>query len=135
MNFTDPVSKFMTKNVITVSPKDRITAVKEIFDNKRIHHIPVVKDTTLVGMISKTDYLQFLRGKNLNACDQLVETSRLHSYTAEDLMTKGIATLESTDRINVAIEVFSENLFHAIPIVDDNELVGILTTLDIIRVL
>jgi CBS domain-containing protein len=37
--------------------------------------------------------------------------------------------------MNVALEVLSENLFHAIPIVDDGELVGMLSTLDIIKAL
>jgi acetoin utilization protein AcuB len=125
----------MSKKLLTVSPRDRMTVVKEIFDNHRIHHIPVVKYTGLVGMVSRTDYLHFLRGKNINACDQLVEESRLHNYLVEDIMTKGIATLESSERLNVALEIFSENLFHAIPIVDDGELVGMLTTLDIIKAL
>ncbi len=135
MDFKAPISKFMTTKLITVTPRDRMTAVKGIFDKHRFHHIPVVKDTTLVGMISKTDYLHFLSGKNINAYDQLIEDSRLHNYTVEDVMTKGIATLESSERINVALQVFSENLFHAIPIVDNGELVGMLTTLDIIKVL
>ncbi len=135
MDFTAPVSKFMTKKLITVHPRDRMSAVKEIFDTHRIHHIPVVKDAVLVGIISKTDYLHFLRGKNINEYEKLIDNSRLHSYTAEDVMTKGIASLESTNRVNVALEVFSENLFHAIPVIDSGELVGMLTTLDIIKVL
>ena len=59
----------------------------------------------------------------------------MEEYKVEDIMTKGIASLESTDRINVALQVFSENLFHAIPVVDDGELVGMLTTFDIIKAL
>jgi len=47
-------------------------------------------------------------------------------------MTKGLATLESSSRINVALEVFKENIFHAIPVVDEDKLVGIVTTHDII---
>jgi acetoin utilization protein AcuB len=133
MDFESPVSKFMTTKLIAVSPKDSMSVVKDIFDKNKLHHIPVVKYTTLVGIISKADYLHFLRGKNINACDHLVESTRLETYKAEDVMTKGIATLESTDRINVALQVFSENLFHAIPIVDNGVLVGMLTTLDIIK--
>jgi len=135
MDFISPVSKYMTKKLITVSPLDKLSEVKKIFDHNKLHHIPVVKYRSLVGIISKADYLHFLRGKNINACDQLIENSQLENYKAEDIMTKGIATLEPSDRINVALQLFSENLFHAIPIVDDGELVGMLTTLDIIKVL
>jgi acetoin utilization protein AcuB len=110
-----------------------MSQVKEIFDTQRIHHIPVVKYTTLVGVISKSDLLHFMKGMDTTPYDKLVEESRLQHYTAEDIMTKGIATLESTERLNVALQLFSENLFHAIPIVDNDELVGILTTFDIIK--
>lgn len=135
MDFTAPISKFMTHKLVTVTPSDRMTHVKEIFDTQRIHHLPVVRYTTLVGMISKTDLMHFMRGMETTPYDQLVEKSRLHNYTAEDIMTKGIATLSSDERVNVALQLFSENLFHAIPIVDNDELVGMLTTFDIIKAL
>ena len=135
MNFTAPISTIMTRKLITVMPSERLTKVKEIFDSSRIHHIPVVKYTTLVGLISRVDLIQFMKGAGHADFDALIENSRLLSYTAEDVMTTKIATLESTDRINVALEVFAENLFHAIPIVDNGELVGMLTTLDIIKAL
>jgi acetoin utilization protein AcuB len=134
MDFTAPISSIMTRKLITVMPSDRLTVVKEIFDTTRIHHIPVVKYTTLVGLISKVDIAQYFKGAGFGNYE-LVDISRLNNYTAEDIMTTGIATLESTDRINVALEVFAENLFHAIPIVDNGGLVGMLTTLDVIKAL
>ena len=125
----------MSRKLVTVTPGDRMTVVKEIFDKYKIHHIPVVKYTKLMGIISKTDYMHFLRGNSTTPYDELIEESRLHNYKVEDIMTRGMATLESDDRINVALQVFSENLFHAIPVVDNGELVGMLTTFDIIRAL
>lgn len=135
MDFTAPVSKFMTQKLVTVVPGDKMSVVKEIFDTQRIHHIPVVRYKTLVGVISKTDFMHFLRGIELTPYDKLVESSRLHHYTVEDIMTTGIATLESSERLNVALQIFAENLFHAIPIVDNDELVGLITTFDIIKML
>ena len=125
----------MTRRLATVVPGDPMEVVKEIFDTQRIHHIPVVRYATLVGLIRKSDFLHFLRGPSLTPYDQLVEQNRLKNYTAEDIMTTGIATLESSERVNVALQLFAENLFHAIPIVDKDELVGMLMTYDIIRVL
>ena len=135
MIFTEPVSKFMTRKLITVSPLDKMSAVKEVFDNHHVHHIPVVRYTKLVGLISKTDYVQFLKCANAFSSDSLAESARLNSYKVEDVMTQGLATLESTDRVNVALQVFAENRFHALPIVDNGEIVGILTTYDIIKAL
>ena len=135
MIFTAPVSKLMTRKLITVSPLDKMSAVKEIFDSSLVHHVLVVRHKLLVGLISKTDYVQFLKCANAFASDSLAESARLNSYKVEDVMTKGLATLESTDRINVALQVFAENRFHALPVVDDGDVVGILTTYDIIKAL
>src|SRR5688572_2822127 len=135
MIFTTPVSKLMTRKLLTVSPLDKMSAVKELFDKHHVHHVLVVRHTKLVGLISKTDYVQFLKCANAFASDSLTESARLNSYKVEDVMTKGLATLESTDRINVALEVFAMNRFHALPIVDDGAVVGILTTYDIIKAL
>ena len=135
MIFTEPVSKFITSKLVTVSSLDKMSAVKEVFDNHHVHHVPVVRYTKLVGLISKTDYVQFLKCANAFSSDSLAESARLNSYKVEDVMTKGLATLESTDRVNVALQVFAENRFHALPIVDNGEIVGILTTYDIIKAL
>jgi acetoin utilization protein AcuB len=59
--------------------------------------------------------------------------AKLENTKAQDIMTKGMGKVEPDDRINVALEVFSRNWFHALPVVQNDELVGILTTQDIIR--
>lgn len=124
----------MTTKLITVAPGEKLTAVKEVFDNNKIHHIPVVRYRKLEGLISKTDFKHFLRGFNRNEEDRFVNEARMRAYNVEDIMTKGIAKLSPNDRIDVALEIFLENRFHAIPVVnEENELEGILTTFDIIK--
>ena len=122
----------MTKNVLTLSPSSSIAEAAEIFNAKKVHHIPVTIDDELVGIVSMTDYLFFRRGFLDNRDDQKIEDIRMNNYEVNQIMTKGIATMESTERINVALEIFKENILHAIPIVDNGRLVGIVTTHDII---
>jgi acetoin utilization protein AcuB len=135
MNVLTPISEIMSKNLITVGEKDQLTAVKEIFDKYNIHHIPVVRFRMIVGMVSKSDYLYFVRGFSQNEEDKFVNESRLRAYTVAEIMTTRLAKVLPTDRINVALEIFSINRFHAIPVVDNDELVGIVTTHDIISAL
>ena len=133
MNILDPVSTIMTTNVVTVSPEDTMKKVEEIFTKEKFHHLPVVWDGHLVGMVSKSDYLFFKRGFNDDTSDARVDLLRLKTRKVKDFMTSGLAHLEPTDRINVALEVFKENMFHAIPIVENGQLKGMLTTFDIIN--
>lgn len=132
MHFQAPVSEYMTKQVISVSTEDNLATVKEIFDKYNIHHIPVVHIRKIEGIISKSDLLLFLRGFSTEENSQALDEARLRNFKARDIMTTRMAKVESTDRMNVVLEVFKINRFHALPVVDNDELVGIITTHDII---
>ena len=53
----EPLSGIMSTNLITVSPGDKLSVVKDLFRGKRIHHIPVVQNGKLVGLITTADLL------------------------------------------------------------------------------
>lgn len=133
MNILSPVSDIMTTDVISLDPSASIAEGARIFEENKIHHIPIVDGDVLIGIVSKSDYLFFRRGFVKGQNDRDIEEIRMRNYKISHIMTKGIAKLEPTDKINVALEVFKENMFHAIPIVDNGKLVGILTTYDIIK--
>ena len=134
MNLLGPVSNIMSTDLITVGKNDPIKKVEELFENHKIHHLPVTdQDDLLVGMVSRSDYLLFKRGFNQFEQSDRYDLFRLKTNKVESIMTTGIAKLEPDDKVNVALEIFRENLFHAIPIVKDGKLRGIVTTLDIIE--
>ncbi len=133
MNLLAPVSTIMTTDLRTVSPNDTLKNVEDLFRNNRFHHLPVVIDNELIGMVSKSDYFFFKRGFNDNSLDAKVDLFRLKTHKVKDIMITKLAKLEVSDKINVALEVFKENLFHALPVVEGNKLVGMVTTFDIIN--
>lgn len=134
MNLLAPVSTIMSTNLFTVNRDDKLAEVKKIFDEHNLHHIPVVENKKVVGIISKQDYLYFLRGSSKSVEDRFFNEARLRAYRAGDIMTPKIAKLDESDRLNVAVEIFRLNRFHALPVTnEDDELVGIITTHDIIR--
>ncbi len=135
LNVRDSIKTIMTTNLITVHPKDTLLDVKGIFDEHRIHHLPVVEYKKLLGIISKTDLLMYQRNYDKIPYKDVFEESRLKAYNVKDVMTTGLAVLSPDDRIDVALEVFKENILHAIPIVENGDLVGLLTTHDIINAL
>ncbi|GLR17192.1 CBS domain-containing protein [Portibacter lacus] len=133
MNLLAPVSSIMAKNLITISPEDSIKKVENLFKQHAIHHLPVELDGKFVGIVSKSDYLYFKRGFNEINIEDKWDLFRLKSHNVKEIMTKKIAIMAPDEKINVAIEIFKENLFHAIPIVEKERLVGIVTTMDIIK--
>lgn len=133
LNLQSSVSDIMSKKLITIEKSDNLASVKDIFDKNRIHHIPVVESGNLIGMISQSDFLFFQKG--FSPREEKYEQYRLKTHNVEEIMTKGLAKLEVNDKISVALEIFKENLFHAIPIMEDDRLAGIVTTYDVIKAL
>ena len=119
----EKLSQIMTTDLITVNPDDNLSQVRDIFKNHRIHHLPVVEGKKLVGLITTSD---------------LWKLNRVHEEYAEisvkDVMTVRLAYLQPEDKIGSAAELFLENLFHAVPVVDeDKNLKGIVTSFDVIK--
>ena len=133
MNLLHPVSKYMTNDVTTISPTDELTYAKHIFDNQNIHHIPVVTNHRVVGILSKSDFLHFRQGFTISEENRRNEKRRLYQWQISDIMTKGVAKVETTDTMRTVLEVFKLNKFHALPVIEEGYLVGIITTHDIIK--
>lgn len=131
-----PVSDIMTKKLITVIPTDSLKVVNEIFEQHNIHHVLVVRHLELVGIISKTDFYKAIHGARLESAEVAAAANEaiLNKFKAEDLMTKHISKIGPNEKIGTAAEIFLENYFHAIPIVnDDAELVGIVSNYDVLK--
>lgn len=136
MNIQVPIATIMSTDLMMVQSDDKVVIVRDIMEANGIHHVPVVNFNKLVGLISKSDLLHFLKGMNYNSYQDLMNDVRLKNYIAAEIMTEDLECLQPEDSIEKAIELFQKNRFHAIPIVKgDNELIGILTTFDIINMI
>lgn len=137
MNVFAPISSLMTdhKHLVTVGPEESLFKVKEIFDTHKFHHIPVVRFREIVGIVSRTDFDHFIGGAYKFDEDRFVNDLRLKRATVEEIMTTRLGKIAPDDRINVALEIFIINRFHALPVVEDGELVGIITPFDIMKAL
>ena len=131
MNAYAPISTIMVTDLVTVNPDENLLAVKKIFDNHAFHHLPVVRFRKIVGIVSKTDFNHFTGG--INHAGERENTKLLERTKVEDIMTRGLGKLEPDDRINVALEICSKNWFHALPVVENDELIAIVTTQDVIK--
>lgn len=131
------IKQIMTTEVLTVHPGDTMESVHRIFNTSDIHHLPVVNNEgQVVGIISKSDYYSISNAFPLFRPDlrDAANERLFKSLLVEDVMTRQVATLFPDDLLTVAAGYFKENIFHAIPIVDqDGKLVGILTTFDLLN--
>lgn len=133
MNIFAPISSLMTdkKQLITIGPDESLLKVKEIFESHNFHHLPVVRFREIVGMISRTDFEHFMGGSSHFEEDRFVNNLRLERTKVSEIMITRLGKVAPDDRINVALEIFLINRFHALPVVENGDLVGILTPFDI----
>ncbi len=135
MNTNAPISSIMTQRVLTISPEDKVKLAKETFETNRIHHLPVMQEEQLVGILSSSDLLHFMRYLDKDSQEPYLNDLRLKNYKVGEIMQTNLATVNQADSIRSILEVFSQNVFHALPVMNGDELVGIVTTQDIVKAL
>ena len=130
-----PVAEVMTRDLLIVQPSDHLDKVRDIFAVNNIHHIPVVDaHGVLAGIISKADFNRVSHIMSILDPVQYKEynDALYRSTTAGYIMVRQVATVSPNDSLRIVAEIFLENLFHAVPVLDHGILVGLITTHDLI---
>ena len=128
-----PVSTIMTHNVVCLKKEDSLEDAEYLFKKYHIRHIPVISGSSIVGMISKTDLLRIglLEGDDCDDLNTVVRTN----LTIERVMTRELICVSSSTTVKTVAEILAKEEFHALPVVDNNKFVGIVTTTDLINYL
>jgi acetoin utilization protein AcuB len=132
MNPNLPVAGIMTRQVVTINPDMSISLVHEIFEKNSFHHLVVVEHNKVVGVISKSDYLQIRHMLSVSWGGEIRVQEWFADLCSRDIMTKKPVCIESSDTIGLAADIFMVNRFHCLPVVDDGELAGVVTSHDLL---
>lgn len=130
-----PVSEIMTKKVIALSKSDNLETAESLFKKHKIRHIPVISGNAVIGMLSYTDLLRISFADAVDENADEVDTVVYNMFTIEQVMAKKLITVTSNTTIKEVAEILAKNEFHALPVVDNEILVGIVTTTDLIKYL
>ena len=134
MKSQTPISEIMSKEVIALSRSDDLYRAEMLFKRHNIRHIPVVTGESIIGMLSYSDLLRISFADASND-ERDVDTVVYNMFTIEQVMTKNLVSVSSNTSIKEVAEILAEKEFHALPVVDDAILVGIVTTTDLIKYL
>lgn len=125
----DSITTIMTKDVVSVSPEQNILEVKHIYEKKRWHqHIPVLENEKLVGMVSLIDFMYNIVGAGINDDHEIYKKMKVR-----DIMTQKPFYLTTSAKVEDVAKVLSAQHYHAVPILENDKLVGIVSTADIIN--
>lgn len=129
------VSDWMTKKVYTVTPDDNVTAAIKLLKEKKIKHLPVVKnDTIITGILSDRDIKDYTPSKattfEIRELNYILFTTKV-----KEIMVKKVITASPSMAIEEAAMVMYDNNIGCLPVVDQSKLVGIISDKDLFRVL
>ncbi len=130
------VKHIMTTDLITADPDETIDAIRHKLMANHIQHIPVVEGKKILGIISKGDMHRMEHHFTLFHSEKALESNRqiFSTILAAEIMTKSLVKLKDTDSATIAVDLFRENMFHALPVINDkDQLVGMITPLDLLR--
>ncbi|MFT7687361.1 MAG: acetoin utilization protein AcuB [Candidatus Azotimanducaceae bacterium] len=127
------VQNIMTTTLTTVSPKQEVGDLFKLFKEVSYHHVPVVEDNKLVGIVSDRDVSQ-----NLSHFFSVnIENKKdvdLWTRPISEIMSRELITVEKDTSIDCASILLLENNISCLPIVDENfTLEGLLTWKDILQ--
>jgi len=120
----------MKQKVLTLGPEASAFEALRLCRERRIRHIPVVKDERLVGIISDRD----LRDASPPLGDP-ERVSTMKEIRLEDVMTRKVITTHPEDTIVHAAREMYERQIESLPVVDEEKLLGIVTSSDVMRAL
>lgn len=130
----EPISSIMTKEVFTINEDDKLQDAIKLIKRKKIRHLPVMKGKRVAGILSRSDIDRLSFGAlfdNQESADEAV----LHMLSISQVMTAKPRIIHSDDSIQYVAEIFAKEEYHALPVVDNWECKGIVTTTDVITYL
>jgi len=139
------VKEFMTTKTVTVKPSQSVFLVASLMSKHKISRILVVAgiENKLVGIISEADMTVTSRllkpakvledEKPLVVKGAIAPPGSAHLLTAGDIMTSELVTVDKNANLTEAAQLMAKHKFSGLPVVEKEELIGIITKSDIIR--
>lgn len=129
------VSDLMTRNILVGHVTNSFTHTLRLFSEMTFHHLPILNaDQELIGIISSNDMLKTLTLKMpffKNLKDETINAE----LEISELMTPNPKVIHPDATIKKALEIFSKYHIHSLPVVKDKELIGIITSNDVLAAL
>jgi len=128
------LSEIMNRDLVTVDKQASLRRARRILDQHRIRHLLVVDGKRLVGIVTDRD----LRQAAPSSKSPLTISERqefMDELKVLEVMSRKLITASSTTTIREAAKVMVSEKIGCLPVVDGNQLVGIVTQADLLEML
>jgi len=127
-----PVRTIMQEKIVTISAGESLSTVEDIMRLGRVRHMPVVSSGRLVGVVSERDLLRTSLS-SLSSHRTAERKAFLYAVEIGRVMSQPPIVIAPDATVRQAAQVMAENKIGCLPVVEDEELVGIVTETDVLR--
>ena len=127
----EPIHTIMTKDVFTIDENDELKDAISLIKRKKIRHLPVMKNNKVVGILSRSDIKRLTFGALFDHQDSADEAI-LNMLSISQVMTAKPRLIRTDESIQAVAEIFAQEEYHALPVIERGECKGIVTTTDVI---
>ena len=125
----------MSKSLVTLDLDDDLEKAKSLFDKHNIHHILIIENKELVGIITDRDLHKHL-SPNIGTRQESFSDTALLQKKIHLIMSRDLIVAPESITLNEAVLLFHDNHISCLPIVSKNmKPIGIITWRDILKVL
>ena len=127
------VSQIMTTDVVTIGMDDTLGQIKEVFEKYRFHHLLVLENEELIGIISDRDVLKEI-SPHVNTLSEDSRDLKTLKKKAHQIMTRKPITVEPDTPVEAAASVMLKKNISCLPVVlSSGQIEGILSWKDILK--
>jgi CBS domain-containing protein len=131
-NATMKVKDIMTKNPATLGRNETLDVADDIMTLGRIRHMPVVDEGRLVGVVSQRDLFRSAVASALGYGGKAQRTIT-KTIRVKEVMSEPVITISPDTSIKEAARRMMESKIGCLPVVENDQLVGLVTETDILR--
>ena len=128
------VRDWMTPDLITVSPDTLFTEVFHLMQERSVRRLPVVKEGKLVGIVTWGD-VRKASASDVPSLSQFEAIELLARVKVKRIMTRDLITISPDMPVTTAAEIMLEHKIGGLIVMDNDQLVGLITGSDIFRML
>ena len=111
------------KPLVTVRRDTRVSAIVELLYRYRIGAVLVMDDDSIAGLVSERDICRCMH----------THGQGVHDAKAEDIMSAPVVTASAQTNISDAMAVMTDRRFRHLPVVDDGQLLGLVSIGDLVK--
>ena len=128
------VKEIMTKDLTVVSPTERLVHARRLMIEDHVGRLPVVEDGELVGMLTSKDLMRAFIDFRKKVPEKY-QKSQIKEVLVEYIMSSNPTVTSKDATISEVAKIMMETGYNGLPVVEGNDVVGIITQTDILRLI